>query len=46
MKETKSITIDKKVSDKIEEQYKKEGRGSYSNMLEWMAKKYLESLKK
>lgn len=44
MKETKSITIDKDTNKAIEAQMKVENR-SYSNMIEWMAKKYLESLK-
>ena len=44
MKETKSITIDQATNKAIEAQMKVENR-SYSNMIEWMAKKYLESLK-
>lgn len=46
MKDRESITIDPKVNAAIKAQMEKEGRKSYSNMLEWMARKYLESLKK
>jgi len=45
MKDRESITIDPKVNEQIKTQAKKDGR-SYSNMLEWMAKKYLETIKK
>lgn len=44
MKERESITIDPEVNNAVKSQAVEEGR-SYSNMLEWMAKKYLESLK-
>jgi hypothetical protein len=44
MKDRESITIDPDINDDIKAQMVEEGR-SYSNMLEWMAKKYLESLK-
>jgi len=41
----KSITINDKINSEIEKQAEKEGR-SFSNMLEQMAKKYLEDLEK
>ena len=44
MKDRESITIDNEVNEQVKTQADKEGR-SYSNMLEWMAKKYLESKK-
>lgn len=44
MKQRESVTINSDVNDQIKEQAKNEGR-SYSNMIEWMAKKYLESLR-
>lgn len=37
----KSISIDEDVDKDIEAQAVKEGR-NYSNMVEWMAKKYIE----
>lgn len=40
-KDRESLTIDKGINKEIKEQATKEGR-SYSNMLEWIAKKYLE----
>ena len=44
MKDRESITIDNEVNEAIKVQMVEESR-SYSNMIEWMAKKYLESLK-
>jgi len=44
MKATKTITIDDDIHEQVKAQSKVEGR-SYSNMIEWMAKKYLETVK-
>lgn len=45
MKIIKSITIDSDVSKSIEKQAKKEGR-NFSNMIEWIVRKYLISIHK
>jgi predicted CopG family antitoxin len=44
MKDRESITIEPEVNEQIKAQATEESR-SFSNMIEWMAKKYLESLK-
>jgi len=44
-KDRESITIDSDVNKEIKTQAKKETR-SFSNMIEFMAKKYLMALKK
>ena len=44
MKDRESITIDSDVNNEIKTQAKKETR-SFSNMIEFMAKKYLMALK-
>lgn len=44
MKVTKTATIDEEVYTKVIAQAKAENR-NYSNMIEWMAKKYLETVK-
>lgn len=45
MKDRCSITIDSKVSESVLKQAEKENR-TFSNMIELMAKNYLDSLKK